>query len=479
MAESHRQTSPFDAPQVIPLPDGTTVEKAFRSLVHLPHCVLLESTMRRPELGRYSFVAADPSEIITAPARDYNAAKLALQHLQQQIQAFRTQAIPDLPPFQGGAMGVLSYELGALFEDLPIPRLDEFAFPLLHFGMYDTVLAFDHWHGKAWCISHGYPETTATNRKERAKERGHWMLELLAVGKKVKAEPAASFSIHPQGAHWEVRPGVYSNFTAETYLKSVQMAVEYILAGDVFQVNLSQRLLVEGRPDPLELYERLRQFSPATFAGFVDLGSCQVLTISPERFLSVRDKIVEARPIKGSRRGMLRPFADMFARADLHDSAKDRAENTMIVDLMRNDLSRVCWADSLEVPQLCGLESYGYIHHLVSVIRGLLKPDISIVDLLAATFPGGSVTGAPKIRAMQIIAELERVARGAYCGSLGYFGFNGNIDLNILIRTMTLAGGWLSFPVGGGIIATSNPDEELRETWIKAQGLLRGVSALA
>jgi para-aminobenzoate synthetase component 1 len=269
--------------------------------------------------------------------------------------------------------------------------------------------------------------------------------------------------------------GLWSNFTADEYRRTVQRAIDYIHAGDIFQVNLAQRLLFPAGGDPLSLYLRLRQRNPATFAAWFDLGEVQIASASPERLVSVRDRQVEARPIKGTRRRTARPEADLFAGDDLKASDKDRSENVMIVDLLRNDLSRVCLPDSVRVTQLCGLETYAFVQHLVSAVSGTLRPECTAIDLVRAVFPGGSITGAPKVRAMEIIAELEPTARGAYCGSLGYVGFDGWMDLSILIRTITAARGWWQLPVGGGIVAQSSPEQEYEETWHKAAGLLRAL----
>jgi para-aminobenzoate synthetase component 1 len=267
-----------------------------------------------------------------------------------------------------------------------------------------------------------------------------------------------------------------SSFSRAGYQRAVQRVVDYIHAGDAFQVNLSQRLLHPAGRDPRDLYLRLRARNPATFSGYFDLGAGrQILSASPERFLQVRGREVETRPIKGTRRRTRQPEADLFAGADLQSSQKDLAENVMIVDLLRNDLSGVCLPDSVRVTELCALESYAYVQHLVSAVRGTLDEDAQPWDLLRAAFPGGSITGAPKVRAMEIIAELEPTARGAYCGSLGYVGFDGSMDWNILIRTITSARGWWQFPVGGGIVAQSVPEAEYDETWHKAEGLLRAL----
>jgi para-aminobenzoate synthetase component 1 len=271
-------------------------------------------------------------------------------------------------------------------------------------------------------------------------------------------------------------PAITSNFSKDGYLAAVQRVIDYIRDGDVFQVNLSQRLMAPALDDSVSLYRRLRSCNPATFAGYFDLGEFQIVSASPERFLQVLDREVESRPIKGTRPRTGDPAADREAEADLLASEKDRAENVMIVDLLRNDLSRVCTAESVRVGRLCGVEAYRHVLHLVSSVRGRLREECSPIDLIRAAFPGGSITGAPKVRAMEIIAELEPTARGAYCGSLGYLGFDGAMDLSILIRTITAGRGWLQFPVGGGIVAQSSPEKEYEETWHKAEGLLQALN---
>ena len=224
-----------------------------------------------------------------------------------------------------------------------------------------------------------------------------------------------------------------------------------------------------------DLYRRMRTVNPAPFSAFLDLGPAQIISASPERFLKVQDRVAETRPIKGTRPRTRHPEVDITVGQQLTKSEKDRAENIMIVDLMRNDLARVCLPNSVSVTQCCELESYQSVLHLVSAVEGTLKEEFDLFDLLTASFPGGSITGAPKIRAMQIIQELEPTARGAYCGSLGYIGMNGDMDLNILIRTITAKDGWWQIPVGGGIVSQSNPEDEYRETWTKAEGMLKAI----
>jgi para-aminobenzoate synthetase component 1 len=272
-----------------------------------------------------------------------------------------------------------------------------------------------------------------------------------------------------------ILPGLTSNFDRAGYLAAVRRAIDYVHAGDCFQANIAQRLLCPAVLSPLELYRRLRARNAAPFAGLFDAGGAVVASASPERFLRVAGGEVETRPIKGTRPRGRTPEEDRARAAELLASAKDRAENVMIVDLMRNDLGRVCRYGTVRVPALCRLESYRYVHHLVSEVRGRLRAGLGPVDLLRAAFPGGSVTGAPKVRAMEIIAELEPAARGPYCGALGYVGFDGTMDTNILIRTFTVARGWVQFPVGGGIVADSDPQREYEETLHKAEGLLRAL----
>ena len=271
--------------------------------------------------------------------------------------------------------------------------------------------------------------------------------------------------------------GLRSSFTHAGYLEAVSKVRDYILAGDIFQANLSQRLEAPLRESPWTLYRRLRALNPAPFAAYLDMDGVRVLSASPERFLRVdADGAVEARPIKGTRPRGLYPAHDAALGRVLSESAKDRAENLMIVDLLRNDISRVCAPGSVHVPDLFALEHYSTVQHLVSTVTGTLDAGRDAVDLLIAAFPGGSITGAPKVRAMEIIAELEQRRRGVYCGSVGYISITGAMDTSIVIRTYLALGARVYFGVGGGIVADSDPEEEYRETFDKARAL---ISALA
>jgi para-aminobenzoate synthetase component 1 len=451
---------------------------AFRRLSNLPHVVFFDSAMRHPQLGRYSFVAADPVEWLTVPADGTPA----FQQLADRVAALPQTPRADLPPFQGGWAGLFGYELAGSLERVPRARIDEFQIPALAVGLYDVVVAFDHVEGAAWLISQGIPEVDEVARRERAANRlAQFRTRLLTREYLHSDVTRSSYSrltaeqLAPQFLI-EGHLGLTSNFSADEYRRAVKQVIDYIHAGDVFQVNLSQRLLHAAVDSSIELYCRLRDRNPAPFAGYLDGGEWQISSASPERFIRVEDGQVQTRPIKGTRGRSPYPVADMFTGDVLRASKKDRAENVMIVDLLRNDLSRTCRPESVRVSQLCGLETYEYVQHLVSVVEGSLRTEFTPLDVLRTSFPGGSVTGAPKIRAMEIIAELEPTVRGPYCGSLGYIGVGGQMDTSILIRTITAARGWWQLPVGGGIVAQSGPQSEYEETWQKAEGMLKALS---
>ena len=399
-----------------------------------------------------------------------------LSLLAAKLAPWQADTISGLPPFQGGAAGLWAYDLNRSLEKIPRPAFDEFCVPALCVGLYDVVLAFDHQTGQAWIVSQGFPEREPAARRrraaQRAKEFAAWLAAPPPVEPPLDGDVLAADHLAP--SYPAAGPaGLVSNFSPSGYVAAIERVIDYIRAGDVFQVNLAQRLLFPARERAAILYGRLRRCNPAPFAGYFDLGEFQIASASPERFLKIAGREVETRPIKGTRQRTRRPEADLFAGDDLAQSEKDRAENVMIVDLLRNDLAKVCQADSVRVTQLCQLETFQFVQHLVSAVRGRLKADCSPLDLVRATFPGGSISGAPKVRAMEIIAALEPTARGAYCGALGYVGFDGSADTNILIRTVTAGRGWWQAPVGGGITAQSDPAREYEETWHKAAGLLR------
>nr|WP_274380637.1 aminodeoxychorismate synthase component I [Oleomonas cavernae] len=359
---------------------------------------------------------------------------------------------------QRGAMGFLAYEAGRLFERQPaMPG----GVPDAIFGIYDWVIAFDHGSGEAILMADLWPEADGQGNRDR-------VLALLATPEPRRVDT-------PLALDWQ------SNFTPAAYRAAVAGVIEAILAGDLFQANIAQRFTASlgAGFDPWAYYERLRAANPGDFAAYLAFGDLAVASSSPERFLKVTGDRVETRPIKGTIARDPDPAIDAARAAALLASEKDRAENVMIVDLLRNDLSRVCRPHTVEVPALCALETYAGLHHLVSTVTGQLEAGRDALDAVAAAFPGGSVTGAPKPQAMQVIAQTEQVARGVYCGSIGYLGFDGSADFNIAIRTVTFTQGQASFHVGGGITALSDPVAEHEETLTKAARIFAASGARA
>jgi len=438
-----------------------------------PGAVLFHSALARPWLGRYSFLTADPLATVTVGPTD--SATEAFRRVRALWRDAGGVSSPELPPFQGGVAGILCYEGGRLFEQLPrTSHESEWPHPLAMIGLYDWTIAWDHEQNRAWVI---IPPLPSLRSAEDAQRRLRQILAQLAGGpiKKAGDSGAGRHALETPAFELPRLRGLVSNFDRDGYIRAVERVIRYIRAGDIFQANLSQRLSIPAAAGPVELYRRLVEVNPAPFAAYYDAGPYQVISASPERFLKVAGNEVETRPIKGTRGRRTVPEADLYTRDELRESDKDQAENVMIVDLLRNDLSRVCRPGSIRVPQLCMVESYETVTHLVSEVRGRLQEGKDFFDLLAATFPGGSITGAPKIRAMEIISELEQAPRGPYCGTLFYESFSGEADSSILIRTFTHDRGWLHFPVGGGITAQSDPAAEYVETLDKAEGLLRAL----
>jgi para-aminobenzoate synthetase component 1 len=478
---------------VAELAPGLDAPQVFARLAGAPRLVFFDSAVvdpaatddnAAPRLGRHSFVAADPiHSIVVEPGPD------AAPRIAAAIDAARglladlaTATVPGLPPFQGGVAGLVSYECGLARIGVEAAKPAAAGVPLLALSVYDVVFAFDHDAGRGWVISQGVPAKGPAARRARATERLDALLAQLGRGGPKPSAAAATSqaplppgALHPLAGH----TNVFSTHTPDSYREMVRAGVEFVRAGDIFQVNLAQRLAVAAAIDPVELHLRARAINPAPFAGYLDTGSTQIASMSPERFLQVARGTVRMHPIKGTRRMIANPEADLYAGDDLGASAKDRAENVMIVDLVRNDLARVCTAESVRVEALCRLERYRYVQHLVSIVAGRLRPGLTAIDALDAGLPGGSVTGAPKHRACEIITALERVARGAYCGSLGYVGFDGTADFNLLIRTFVASGGTITFAAGGGITAASDPAAEHAESLHKAEGMLRVLDSFA
>ncbi|MFH1159272.1 MAG: aminodeoxychorismate synthase component I [Pseudomonadota bacterium] len=428
-----------------------------------PYSLFLDSADRDHPSARYSFIACQPFETIESKAGQITVInrdeRLSFHGdpfsvLKERL-AKRNMNVPhrdDLPPFQGGAAGFFGYDLAQGIEKLPVlPSASEA--PDMAVGLYDQVASFDHQKGEAWYVVLAADEKTA--------EAGYRRF-LHQVDAKGGGFVASSF-----------QPEWSSSFTRQGYEQAVRRVRDYIHAGDIFQANLSQRFEATIPPefDSFAHYCHLRQVNAAPFAAYMNFGGLQLSSASPERFLCVQGGRVETRPIKGTRPRLSDPRKDEEMRQELLLSGKDRAENVMIVDLLRNDLSKVCGDFSVDVPQLCAPESFAAVHHLVSTVTGTLRAGQTPVDLLRACFPGGSVTGAPKVRSMEIIAEMEGVTRGPYCGAMGYIGFSGAMDTNIVIRTLVYEGDRVRFNTGGGITADSVPAAEYQETLDKAAAI--------
>jgi len=456
--------------ELVPAPDPV---RCFEQLEGLPYRLFLDSAAAGARLGRYSFVVADPVAIVRT-----RGDAGALDSVRQLLAPHRADPIEGLPPFQGGAAGYLAYDWSLTLERLPAPRFDELALDDAVIGLYDWVLAWDHLTDRAWLISTGIP-AVGDRRVARAAQRAAEVKDRLVggcrpsglppggpEGPQPRTESAPSYPVDGEGS-------LRSSFMRADYLDAVARVREYIYAGDIFQANLSQRFEAPLAQPPWAFYRTLRRVNPAPFGAFFDVPGAPILSTSPERFLRVSGGgRVETRPIKGTRARGVGPEHDAALGQALTESVKDRAENLMIVDLMRNDLSRVCAPGSVRASELFALERYATVHHLVSTIVGDLAPGCDAFDLLRAAFPGGSITGAPKLRAMEIIAELEPSKRGVYCGSIGYWSTTGEMDTSIAIRTAVVLDGRIYFSAGGGIVADSDPEQEYRETLDKVRAII-------
>ncbi|MFM8803920.1 MAG: anthranilate synthase component I family protein, partial [Planctomycetia bacterium] len=388
--------------RIAPVAAGEDLER----LAGRRHCLFVDSAARdaadplaAPRLGRHSFVAADPihSLEVFAGGDGSDAARVneAFSRLQSLLGDLACTTIPGLPPFQGGVAGLVSYDCGLV--RLGLGSSGDGTVPLLSLHAYDLVFAFDHDAGRGWIISQGVPARGPTARRARAEERLESLLSSLAT-------PPQAAAAAPES---RVEGTIVSTQSQASYLDMVRAGIELVRAGDIFQVNLAQRLSLAAALDPVELYRRSRSLNPAPFAGFFDSGTATIVSMSPERLLHDERGTVRMHPIKGTRRMLSSPEADLYAGEDLGQSEKDRAENVMIVDLVRNDLSRVCTPESVRVEALCRLERYRYVQHLVSIVAGRLRPGCTPHAAHPAAIPGGSVTGAPKHRACEIIAGVE------------------------------------------------------------------------
>jgi len=460
-------------PQILEVQLDRPLEEVFALYKDDPHPFWLDSSLAGGKLGQWSYMGSRPYRLLKSkgPRIEISSAVEQWEYLgdpffalDKELSSVRLAPASVPIPFLGGAVGFFSYDLGRMLEQLPERTDDDLAVPDMYLGFYSVVLAVSHPENKAYLVATGLPYTGAEAITQARHDLDQAVAKLSAPSV-ILPDPAGETNIS--------MADLKSHFSPETYCQAVEHIKDYIAAGDIYQANMTQRLEAPLRMQAYQLYRRLRRVNPAPFAAYLDCGEglC-VLSSSPERFLLLDNGIVEARPIKGTRPRGRTPEEDRANREELLLSQKDRAELVMIIDLERNDLGRVCTYGTVCVPELVVLEEYKTVFHLVSTVRGELAQGRSPIDLLRATFPGGSITGAPKIRAMEIIEELEPVRRGIYTGAIGYIGFNGRMDLNIAIRTMVNKDERVYLQVGGAIVADSVPIEEYRETWHKARALL-------
>lgn len=450
----------------------------FEQIAHQKWAILLDSGQAinsatgstGNQYGRYDVMAAEP--FITLVTKDkrtqitqYDQTSVSeanpfvlLKDLLNQYKVSKNQT--DYP-FSGGALGYFAYDLARSIETLPSVAAIATDTPEMMIGFYDWAVVVDHGEKRCLLVSHGLTDTVKAN----------WQ----ALCAKFDAAVVSNSNLLPKSP-FKVTSPIQSNLSQSQYFQAFERIKTYIAEGDCYQVNLAQRFSAEVTGDSWQAYKKLREISPAPFMAYMNLPlneseNFQILSNSPERFLQTDGEYVETRPIKGTRPRSQNVTQDLAYAQDLQNSLKDKAENVMIVDLLRNDIGKSCAIGSVKADQLFQLQSFANVHHLVSVVTGKLKQTATAVDLLKGCFPGGSITGAPKLRAMQIIEELEPHQRGLYCGAIGYIGFDGKMDTNIAIRTAVICQNQFSFYAGGGVVADSVAQEEYSETLDKASNL--------
>jgi len=425
-----------------------------------PHSLLLESVQGPWDTSRYSLVCDNPTGVLKGKdgafcfqgdggERSFGGDLIAAMR-----GCMPKEAVAPGPFFSGGLVGFLSYDSARYFEKLPHMAEDDLHIDDVTLFAVDSYILFDHLKRQVLCCSRPDSREPAARLAERVREA-------------LDRRPLLGVL---SGA---VRFGAFSsNFGDASFRRAVEEAKEYIFAGDIYQVNISQRLSAPIEGDPFSVYLALRSINPSPFSAYMDLGGLCIAGCSPERLVRLRGSSVQTRPIAGTYRRGTSVAEDEALRRRLLADAKEKAEHIMLVDLERNDIGRACRYGSVRVDELMVTESYSHVNHIVSNVKGALRPGLDQFDLLAACFPGGTITGCPKVRAMEVIEELEPVRRGIYTGSMGYFGYDGNMDLNIVIRSMLVKEGHAYVQAGAGIVADSVPEREYRETLRKAQALL-------
>jgi len=444
----------------------------FNAFVSDNYSVFLDNSLNSSTLLNYSYITSDPFLIITSKGNNIKIKERETEKeffgnpfniLNELIDKYNFDDNINIAPFQGGAIGYMSYEMRHHIEHMPSHALDYLELPEMCFGFYDWVISINHSKNTTTLISTILPNNnhnSATNRIEWVKNKIKNASNLTKEKSKIKVGK------------------LKSNFSEKQYLDSVRKVKYYIEKGDVYQVNIAQRFEIELEEKTWDLYKRLRQITPSNYSAFLRYPESDILSTSPEHFVSLKESLVHSKPMKGTRPRGSNKKSDNELLNDLKNSLKDRTENLMIVDVVRNDLGKVCLPGSINVKNLFKIEKYEHVFQMITDIYAELNDKYNIVDLLESCFPGGSVTGAPKIRAMEIIDEIEPVQRNVYCGAIGYFGFNGNMKTSIPIRTMIVKNNIGYFHVGGGIIYDSNPSMEYQETLDKAKGFFKALNII-
>ena len=467
-------------PLIQEIPTAHTPESLVENLSEQAGVILLRTTQFDSPAARYSFVVANPFLTFRAFGSRCEISNSQVQfgnpwHLLDALMA-RYELLEEIDsPFPlGGVFGCWGYDLKNFTEPkLPRRAMNDLELPDCHVGFYDSLVVFDHRLGKVSIVSTGLNADGSRTETRAKAQLEFWKNQL--QDQELSCNNAKTQSMIPLGdlAAWRE---ISSNLTRDEFISKVQRAQQYIRAGDIYQVNLSQRLTAQGDLTGWEMFEKLSAVSPAPFSAYLDCGDFQIVSSSPEQFLRMSSSQIVTRPIKGTRPRDVDATRDAQLAYELQTSAKELAELVMITDLLRNDLGKVCEFGSVQVPELAKLEKFAQVQHLVSTVEGRLKNEVTHFAAFASCFPGGSITGAPKFRAMEIIDELEPISRGPYCGAIGYLGFNRESQLNIAIRTAVCVEGKIHFNVGAGIVADSNPVVEYDETLAKARGFLAALN---
>jgi para-aminobenzoate synthetase component 1 len=449
---------PLPTQLIAPLPYFTDSSELFSGCADLAWAVFLDSGFPHSNQGRYDIIAAEPlctlvthGEVteIACNGATVKSTGNPFDLVKQQLGLFQGFKVDEDLPFNGGAIGYFSYDLARRLEALPTKAQDAEHIAEMAVGIYPWAVIVDHFQQKSYLIGQC--------------DQQKWQALI------------GQFSQLPTGkkeSTFKVVSEIKSNMDKESYVHAFNRIKHYLKEGDCYQVNLAQRFVAACEGDPWVAYQTLRKLNVAPFSCYLNFPEAQILSSSPERFLKLTQGVVETKPIKGTRPRKQDYAEDQQQITELEASNKDRAENLMIVDLLRNDISKTCKNGSVKVPMLFDVETYATVHHLVSTVTGVLADNQHALDLLKSCFPGGSITGAPKIRAMEVIEELEPNRRGVYCGAIGYIGFNGNMDTNIAIRTLVHSAGTIRFWAGGGIVNDSVAEDEYQESFDKAAAML-------